>query len=410
VIDIDDIRQAHKAIASGISRTPLVRSDTLSDIAGAELWLKLENLQYTGAFKDRGALNKLLKLTDAERRRGVIAMSAGNHAQAVAHHARRLGIAATIVMPCTAPYIKVKNTEQLGARVVLAGENLAECAAHAERLRAESGATLVHPYDDPAVIAGQGTVAIEMLEDNSGLDVLIAPVGGGGLIAGVATAAKAIKPAIEVVGVEAALYPSVRSALDGKPVVARDPTIADGIAVKDPGTLTLPIIRKLVSDVLLVEEAVLERAMALIVEIEKLVAEGAGAAPLAAVLANRARFAGRKLGLIVSGGNIDTRLLASVLMRALVRGERLIHLRIDASDAPGSLARITQIIGDEGGNIVEVRHERWFHDRPARMAVIDVLVEVRDSRGGGLIVGALGRAGISARLLGVGDAPSASMC
>jgi len=409
VITIDDIRRAHAAIASGISRTPLVRSQTLGEITGAEIWLKLENLQYTGAFKDRGALNKLLALGDSERRAGVIAMSAGNHAQAVAYHARRLGIAATIVMPRNAPYIKVTNTEQLGAAIVLAGDNLAECAKEAERIRAETGATLVHPYDDAAVIAGQGTIAIEMLEDQPNLDALIVPVGGGGLIAGIATAAKAIKPSIEVIGVEAALYPSVHNALDGKPVEAHGPTIADGIAVKDPGALTLPIIRKLVSTVLLVDEPTLERAVALIVEIEKQVAEGAGAAALAAVLANRARFEGRKLGLVISGGNIDARLLASVLMRALVRGDRLVHLRIDASDDPGSLARITQIIAEQGGNIVEVNHERWFHDRPARVAVIDVLVEVRNGGGGALIVGALVRAGIPARLLNAKDTSRASM-
>jgi threonine dehydratase len=398
-VTIEQIRAAGAAIAGSVVNTPLIHSRTLSEICGATLFLKLENLQYTASFKERGALNKLLSLDAAARAAGVIAMSAGNHAQAVAHHATRLGIAATIVMPHNTPFIKVTNTERLGARVILHGDGLAEAESFARDLGQRDGLSVVHPYDDGHVIAGQGTVALEMLETNPDLEVLVVPVGGGGLIAGCATAAKAVKPAIEVVGVEAALYPSMHQALRGEEPGVQGETIAEGIAVKTPGTLTRAVIARLVADIILVGEGEIEHAVHLTAEIEKLVVEGAGAAPLAAVMAGRARFAGRRVGLVVSGGNIDSRILASVLMRGLVRAGRLVRLRVEVSDQPGSLARVTALIGEFGGNIVEVKHERWFYDVPLRMTEIDFLLETRDAANAGEIVAGLTDQGLPVRLL-----------
>jgi len=376
-VTIDDIRAAAGAIAGEVKATPCVVSRTLSEIAGAELWLKLENLQFTSSFKERGALNRLLALSRAERRRGVIAMSAGNHAQAVAHHATRLGIDAVIVMPRDTPFIKTINTERLGATVVLYGDTLEEASEHAAALCREQNRVMIHPYDDPLIIAGQGTVALEMLEAAPDLDVLVVPVGGGGLISGCALAAKAVKPGIEIVGVEAALFPCMRQALAGEVPTSAGETIAEGIAVKHPGGLTLEIVREQVADILLAGEAAIEHAIHLLAEIEKLVVEGAGAAPLAAVLSEPARFAGRKVGLVISGGNIDSRTLATVLMRGLIGAGRLVRLRVEAPDQPGNLARIANLVGSCGGNIVEIQHDRWFRDLPVRMTGIDILVEIR---------------------------------
>ena len=398
-VTIKTIRKAAAAIDGAVARTPMVYSKTLSDITGAELWLKLENLQYTASFKERGALNRLLALTDDERAAGIIAMSAGNHAQAVAHHATRLGIAATIVMPSNTPFIKVTNTETLGARVVLHGDSVDEAAVFAHDLAKKDGLVFIHPYDDELVIAGQGTLAIEMLEDQPDLDALVVPIGGGGLIAGCATAAKAIRPEIEIIGVEAALYPSMHEALDGTAATAHGHTIAEGIAVRQPGKITRRIVKSLVSDIVLVSEGAIEQAVHLIAEIEKLVAEGAGATPLAAVIERPETFAGRRVGLVISGGNIDSRLLASVLMRGLVRSGRLVRLRIEVSDLPGSLARVTGLIGKLGGNIVEVDHERWYYDVPVRLTELDVLVETRDPSNARDIVEGLNAEGFPARLL-----------
>jgi threonine dehydratase len=398
-VTIDDIRAASDAIRGSVVETPCVKSLTLSEIVGAEIFLKLENLQYTASFKDRGALWRMLDLTPDQIDAGVIAVSAGNHAQSVAYHARRLGVPATIVMPVSTPFVKVRNTGHLGAEVVVHGETLDEAAAHAHEIEKAEGLTFIHPYDDDRVIAGQGTVALEMLDAVPDLEALVVPVGGGGLIAGMAIAAKAVAPAIDIFGVEAAMYPSMREALAGRAAVARGYTIAEGIAVKAPGERTLPVVAALVEDILLVGEPDLEYAVHLIAEIEKLVAEGAGAAALAAILANRALFAGRRVGIVVSGGNIDSRLLASVLMRGLVREGRVVRLRVEVSDLPGSLARVTALIADLGGNVIEVEHERWFQDVPARLTEIDFLVETMDRAAADALVAGVERAGFAVRRL-----------
>ena len=398
-VTIDDIRAAARAIAGSVVETPCVKSQTLSEIAGCELFLKLENLQYTASFKDRGALNRMLALTPEERERGVIAMSAGNHAQAVAHHARRLGVPATIVMPASTPFVKVRNTALLGAEVVLEGDTLEDASAHAHKLAAAEKLTFIHPYDDDLIIAGAGTVALEMLDAVPDLEALVVPIGGGGLIAGMAIAAKAISPEIDVYGVEAALYPAMREALAGRPITAHGLTIAEGIAVKAPGTRTLPVVVELVKDILLAAEGDLEYAVHLFAEIEKQVAEGAGAAALAAVLANGPEFAGRRVGIVVSGGNIDSRLLASVLMRGLVRDGKMARLRVEVSDLPGSLARITAAIAKLGGNIIEVEHERWFQDVPVRLTEIDFLIETMDREATRRLIAGLEEEGLNVRRL-----------
>jgi threonine dehydratase len=398
-VTIKDIRAAAAAMDGLVVRTPLVYSKTLSDITGSELYLKLENLQYTASFKERGALNRLTALNDAERAAGVIALSAGNHAQAVAYHANRLGIEAVIVMPDNTPFIKVSNTSKLGARVELHGDSLNEASEFAHSLADEKGYVFIHPYDDELIMAGQGTLALEMLDQNPELDVLVVPIGGGGLIAGCAIAAKAVRPEIEIIGVEAALYPSMKEAIEGAPATAQGHTIAEGIAVKSPGALTRPIIEKLVSEILLVSEGAIEQAVHLIAEIEKLVSEGAGASPLAAVIEHRDQFAGKRVGLVISGGNIDSRLLASVLMRGLVRSGRLVRIRIEATDLPGSLARVTGLIGEHGGNIIEVDHERWYYDVPVRFTELDLLIETRDADNARDIVRVLIDEGFPTRLL-----------
>ena len=399
-VTIEDIRAAAEAIAGAVVATPFLASRTLSQITGAEVWIKFENRQFTGSFKERGAVYKLLGLSDEEKRRGVIAMSAGNHAQGVAYHAQRLGVPATIVMPEGTPFVKVSHTERFGARVILHGEGLAEAGVFADELAAKDGLVFVHPYDDDRIIAGQGTIALEMLAACPDLEILVVPVGGGGLICGNAVAAKALKSGIEIVGVEAALYPGLSNALAGRSAPAGGQTIAEGIAVKQVGGRNLAIARELVDAALVVGEADLERAVNLYLGVEKTVAEGAGAASLAALLAHPERFAGRRTGLILSGGNIDSRLLASVIMRGLVREGRLVSLRIEISDSPGNLARVAKLIGESGANIVEVYHERLFSDVPVRRADLDVVVETRDASHVDKLIGALTEAGYPVRQLG----------
>ncbi len=377
-ISLVDIRAAAARIASAVERTPCVRSRTLSALTGCELWLKFENLQFTGSFKERGALNKLLTLPESERRRGVIAMSAGNHAQGVAYHAARLGLRAVIVMPRGTPNNKVKSTQVHGAEVFLEGDTLAEAAVHAQALAARDGLSFIHPYDDAAVIAGQGTVGLEMLEDVADFDVLVVPVGGGGLISGIAVAAKALRPEIHVLGVESKTWSAMHQRLNGLPVEVGGDTIAEGMAVRDVGEQTLAICRRLVDEVLLVEEETIERAIVALIEIEKTVAEGAGAAGLAALLSEPRRFAGKRVGVPICGGNIDSRLLSAVLMRGLVRDARLVRLRVRMTDVSGSLAKVAAMIGDAGGNIVEVQHQRVFGTASVKTPEVEFVVETRD--------------------------------
>ena len=373
-----DVERAAGVIRGAVHRTPCERARTLSDMLGTQLWLKFENLQFTASFKERGALNRLSALAPDERRRGVIAMSAGNHAQGVAYHARRLNVPATIVMPVGTPTVKVENTRRHGAEVIVEGATLEEAADFARRHGAAHGLTFIHPYDDPLVIAGQGTTAIEMLEAAPDLDILVVPIGGGGLISGIAIAAKALKPSIRIIGVEAALYPSMHNAIKGTTLAMRGDTLAEGIAVKQPGTLTAAIVRRLVDDIVLVTEEHLEYAVSQLINIEKTVVEGAGAAGLAAICAHGSLFRGRRVGTVLCGGNIDTRLLASVLSRELAREGRLTQLAIDIADRPGQLARVAQLIGEAGANIVEVYHQRVFSDLPAKAALLEVVIETRD--------------------------------
>ena len=394
-----DVTEAAGRIAGSIVRTPFIRSLTLSEITGAEIWLKLENLQFTASFKERGAANKLMTLTPDDAARGVIAMSAGNHAQAVAYHAQRMGIAATIVMPRPTPFVKVSRTRHHAARVLLEGETLAEAAAFAHQLEAKDNLVFVHPYDDPAVIAGQGTVALEMLEEQPDLDCLIVPIGGGGLVAGALIAADGLASKTDVIGVEVETYAAASQALSGLPVSVGGVTLAEGIAVRDVGQLPLAILRAHNTDVMVVAERLIERALILLIEIEKTVAEGAGSAALAAVLANPKRFAGRKVGLILSGGNIDTRVLANVLMRGLVRDGRLIHLSVEVPDRPGALALLTQAVAELGGNIVEVQHQRIFGTVSVNIAEVELLIEVQDSAHGDTIVQGLSARALKARRL-----------
>jgi threonine dehydratase len=393
-ISLEDVRAAAGRLRGAIEATPFVHSRTLSRLTGAEVWLKLENLQFTASFKERGALNKLLSLGEAERRRGVIAMSAGNHAQAVAYHAARLGIPTTIVMPKGSPNTKIRNTEVHGAAVLLEGDNLFESGKHARALAARDNLVFVHPYEDPLIIAGQGTVGLEMLEAVPELEVLVVPVGGGGLISGIATAAKALKPSIEIFGAESANYPSMHQRLNNLPVECGGDTIAEGIAVKDVGSLALEIIKTAVKEVLVVQEETIEKAVVALIEIEKTVAEGAGGAGLAALLEHPQRFKGKRVGLPISGGNIDSRVLASVLMRGLVRDGRLVRLRVVMPDISGSLARVAQLIADAGGNIVEVQHQRIFGTSSVRSPEVEFLVETRDRTHTERLVTALQEAGV----------------
>jgi threonine dehydratase len=401
-VTLADIETARRQLAGAILRTPMLPAPKLSALTGAEVYVKYENLQVTNSFKDRGAFVKLAALSENERRRGVISMSAGNHAQSVAYHAQRLNIPATIVMPTTTPFVKVKATEAYGAKVVLHGETLSECQDRVAVLIAERQLVLVHPYDDPAIIAGQGTIALEMLEEVPDLDMLVVPIGGGGLIAGNAIAARAVREPIEIVGVEAALYPSMRNAVTG----ANDPiggsTLAEGIAVKNVGKLTLPVVRALVSDIVLVDEAHLERAVNAYLTLQKTMAEGAGAAGLAALLAAPDRFRGRKVGLILCGGNIDPRILASIMVRELERDGRIVSFRLTIPDRPGVLGPIASLLGELGANILEVHHRRLFLDVPAKGAKLDVTVEARDRDHANDIMGALDGAGYQPVLLPAG--------
>jgi threonine dehydratase len=394
-----DIEAAAAAIKGEVLRTPALPSPALGAIVGAEIVLKLETLHPTGSFKERGALVKLKSLDAKARRAGVIAMSAGNHAQGLAYHAQRLGIPATIVMPEDTPFTKIERTERYGARVVLEGAGLAEARAAANRLARAKGLTLVHPYDDAKIIAGQGTVGLELLQDAPDLDAIIVPVGGGGLISGIAVAARALAPKIAVIGVECASYASMRYALGrGKRPGGGGTTLAEGIAVKEPGRLTRRIVAALVDDILLVEEEAIETAVALYLDRQRLVVEGAGAVSLAALLAHR-RFRGKRVGLIVSGGNIDARLLASILQRALARAGRLVRMRVEITDVPGALAKVTRIIGERGGNILEIYHQRLFFDVSVKLAEVDVVVETRNAAHVGEIMAALKANALPVRLL-----------
>jgi threonine dehydratase len=377
-VTLDDIEAAQRTMTGAIVATDCNWSRTLSEILGCKVWLKFENQQFTASFKERGAVNRLSALTANEKTRGVIAMSAGNHAQGVAYHARRLGIPTTIVMPVNTPTVKVVNTRRHGAEVILTGETVEEAAAFAQKHGREKGFTFIHPYDDPLVIAGQGTLALEMLGTAPEIDTFIVPIGGGGLISGIATAAKALKPGIRIIGVEAELYPSMYNAIKGTQLPMRGDTLAEGIAVKAPGQITETIVRQLVDDILLVSEPEIEHAVSLLINIEKTVVEGAGAAGLAAALQDPQRFRGRTVGLVLCGGNIDTRLLASVLTRELAREGRLTQLGIDLVDRPGTLGTVANILGEAGANIVEVTHQRVFCDLPAKAALLEVVIETRD--------------------------------
>jgi threonine dehydratase len=388
-VTVADIEAARRTIAGQVLRTPMLPAPKLSALTGAEVYVKYENLQVTNSFKDRGALNKLASLDAAARVRGVIAMSAGNHAQAVAYHAARLGIPATIVMPVTTPFVKVEATQAYGAEVVLDGESVADAQVRAETMARERGLTLVHPYDDPLVIAGQGTIALEMLEDVPDLDTLAIPIGGGGLIAGNAIAARAVKPSIAIIGAEAALYPSFWNALSGENRPLGGATIAEGIAVKNVGRLTLPVVRELVAEIVLVDEAGLERAVNAYLTLQKIMAEGAGATGLAAMLVKPELFRARKVGLILSGGNIDPRILATVMVRELEREHRIVSFRLIIPDRPGVLGQIATRLGQLGANILAVQHRRLFLDVPAKGAKLDVTVETRDQAHGKKIFQAL---------------------
>ena len=400
MISFENIEAAAARIAGAVVRTPLLCSRTLSALTGAEVYLKFENLQFTASFKERGALNKLLSLSATERARGVIAMSAGNHAQGVAYHAARLGARAVIVMPKGTPNTKVRGTQALGADVRLEGDTLAEAADYARSLAAREQLVFVHPYDDPAVVAGQGTVALEMLADQPDLDCLLVPIGGGGLIAGMAVAAAHIKPGIEVLGVESRTWCAMHQRLNGLPVQVGGDTIAEGLAVRDVGELPLAIVRERVREVLLVEEDAIEQAIVALVETEKTVAEGAGAAGLAALMTHSERFAGRRIGLPICGGNIDTRVLAAVLMRGLVRDGRLARLRVSLPDVAGSLARVASLIGEAGGNIVEVQHQRVFGIASVRTPGVEFVIETRGKEHTAALMARLEAAGVKTTLLG----------
>ncbi len=375
---IEDIRAAAKRIDGAVIRTPMLVSKTLSEIIGAEVWLKFENLQFTAAYKERGALNKLLQLSPEERQRGVIAASAGNHAQAVAYHAKRLGIPATIVMPESTPTVKVTQTAGHGATVVLHGDMFDDAYSKARELALEKGYVFIHPFDDPQIIAGAGTVALEMLEDSPDLETIVVPIGGGGLMSGVSIASRAIKPSIELIGVEAELYPSMKCAIEGCQMPLGGDTLAEGIAVKQPGELTSRILREYGVGVALVSERDLERAVAMLVGIEKTVVEGAGAAGLAAMIGEPERYKGKKVATLLCGGNIDTHLLANVLVRDLVRQGRIARLHVAAHDQPGALAAITRKVYEAGVNVIEINHSRIFTRLPAKDTMIEVECEARD--------------------------------
>ena len=389
LLSLADVHAAAGRIMGKVVRTPTLHSQTLSRITGAEIYLKFENLQFTAAYKERGALNALLLLTEEQRSRGVIAASAGNHAQGLSYHGTRLGVPVTIVMPRTTPAVKIMQTESVGGNVVLEGETFDEAYAHARQLEAERGLTFVHPFDDPAVAAGQGTVALEMLTDVPEIDMLAVPIGGGGLLTGMGTAARAMKPGIGLVGVQAQLFPSMYDKLKHQSLPCGGDTLAEGIAVKEPGAFTSAVLETLVDDIVLVDEAALESAVALLLQIEKTVVEGAGAAGLAAVIANRAMFEGRKVGIVLTGGNIDTRLLANVLLRDLARSGRLGRLRIVLQDRPGALYSVVEEFNRHQVNILEVWHQRIFTSLPAKGLTAEIECEARNREQIDLLVRAL---------------------
>jgi len=388
-ITLEDIQQAAKHIKGYVEPTPLVHSRTLSMLTGSEVYLKLENLQFTASFKERGALTKLLSLTKEERNKGIIAMSAGNHAQAVAYHAQQLDIPATIVMPRYTPNIKVEHTRAFGANVVLKGENYDDAASYALQFAEEQNLTLVHPYDDIKIITGQGTIGLEMLKGQPDLDVILIPIGGGGLISGSAISTKAIKPDIKIIGVEASRYPCMHAAINNQQAKFGRSTIAEGIAVKQPGKLTLALIKELVDDIVLVSEEEIEQAVLLLLEVEKTVAEGAGAVGLAALLHEKDKYQGKKVGLIISGGNIDMPILESIIQRGMVRDGRMIRLRIELRDIPGSLADATRCIEDTGANIVHVHHHRAFSPQPIQTVEVEFVLQTRGKDHAAEIVGTL---------------------
>lgn len=403
LLALQDIEEAAVNIKGAVLRTPTLPATQLDQLTEASVFVKYENMQATNAFKERGALNKLLSLTEEEKQRGVIAMSAGNHAQAVARHAQRLGIPATIVMPLATPYVKVEATKAFGANVILAGETVDDAKKEADRLSEERGDIWVHPFDDAHVIAGQGTIALEMLEDQPDLEYLVVPIGGGGMISGIALAAKAIKPDIQIIGVESELFPSMQAALHNKPLECGGNSLAEGIAVKKPGKLTLELTRQYVDDVVSVSESQIEEAINLYLTRLKTIAEGAGAAGLAAMLAYPERFAGKKVGLVLCGGNINPRLLSSIVLRQLVRLGNIIHIRCTIPDRPGILGDISTLIGASGGNILEVSHHRLFLDVSANGATLDVAVETRDKKHAEEIVNALVAKGIHVTFLAAGE-------
>lgn len=378
-LTLEDVRAAAARIEGAVVKTPMMHSITLSEITGAEIWLKFENLQFTAAYKERGALNALSQLSDDQRKRGVIAASAGNHSQGLSYHGTRLGVPVTIVMPRTTPTVKVMQTESVGGKVVLEGETYDDAYAHACELKDERGLTFVHPFDDPHVAAGAGTVALEMLEAKPDLDCLVTPIGGGGLISGMSTVARELAPEVEVVGVQAGLFPSMFAKLKGEDRACGGDTLAEGIAVKQPGHFTSQVIAERVDDILLVDEPVLEKAVSLLLQIEKTVVEGAGAAGLAAVLDNPERFAGKKIGLVLCGGNIDTRLLANVLLRDLARQGRLARLRVTLQDRPGALFKVMRLFDEHHVNIIEIYHQRIFTTLPAKGLITDIECEARDA-------------------------------
>jgi threonine dehydratase len=399
-LTVDDIRAAAGRLVGEVTRTPCLPSRTLTELAGCEIFLKFENLQFTASFKERGALNKMAQLTAEERARGVLAVSAGNHAQAVAYHAERMGIAATIVMPRFAPSVKVERTRGFGAEVVLEGDTFEDARARGLELAKERGLTVVHPYDDLAVIAGQGTIGLEMLEQQPSIDTLVIAIGGGGLISGIATAARALRPDIQIVGVQTERFPAAWNAVHGGDRACAQATIADGIGVKAPGAITLPLIRSLVDDVVLVGEDDIEQAILMLLEIEKTVVEGAGAVGLAAVMKSRARFAGRRVGLVLCGGNIEPLVLAEIIERGMVKSGRLARLRLDGRDVPGALADVAMLLGRLGANIDEVQHQRAFTSLSVERVQIEVVVQTRGAAHIATILQAMREQGYSAERIG----------
>ncbi|WP_339690830.1 threonine ammonia-lyase [uncultured Parasphingorhabdus sp.] len=401
--DFEDVKAAHDRIKGRVVHTPTLKSITLSELSGAEVFLKFENLQFTAAYKERGALNALLLMDESKRKAGVIAASAGNHAQGLAYNAKNLGIPATIVMPSTTPMVKVEQTRGHGAEIVIFGSNYDEAYAHAMLLSDQRGLTYIHAFDDPHVAAGQGTVAIEMLEAIPDLDRMIIPIGGGGLFSGMATAASAIKPDIKMTGVQAALYPSMYAKLNGKTLTAGGDTLAEGIAVRNPSEFTAAIIKKYVDEILLVSEAELEGAVSLLLQIEKTVVEGAGAAGLAALLSNKEKFRGEKVGLVLCGGNIDTRLLANVLLRDLARSGRLARLRLHLRDQPGALYNVVKQFAEHEVNIIEVYHQRVFTNLPAKGLITDIECEAKDREQLEDLIADLNKSGYDVRQVELAD-------